>query len=140
MIALILAVIMAQAQTTAVATVAQGSSSGAADPREVVVRSPAEWAALWKAHAGPQTAPVVDFSTNLVAAVFLGTRPTAGFRVDIVGARREADVLVIEYVERAPGADNIVAQVLTSPFHIVTLPRYDGPIRFRKTAVAGSVP
>ena len=140
MLALMLAVMMAQAQTPAVATLVQGSSSGVDAPREVVVRSPAEWAALWKAHAAPQTAPVVDFSTNVVAAVFLGTRPTAGFRVDIVGARREADVLVIEYAERAPGADSIVAQVLTAPFHIVTLPRYDGPIRFRKTAVAGSVP
>ena len=62
MIALILAVMMAQAQTPAVATVAQGSSSGADNPREVVVRSPAEWAALWKSHAGPQPAPVVSLT------------------------------------------------------------------------------
>lgn len=104
----------------------------------MVVRSPAEWDTLWKSHAGPQAVPVVDFSTNMVAAVFLGERPTGGYRVAIVGVRRENDALVLDYVERAPGAADIVTQVLTSPFHIVKLPRFSGPIRFRK--VAASVP
>ncbi len=134
--ALILAVFMTQVPA-AVPTVAQGPSSGVEEPRQVVVRSPAEWDTLWKAHAGPQTAPAVDFSTSMVAAVFLGTRPSGGFRAEIVGVRRENDALVVEYVERRPAADAIVTQVLTSPFHIVTLPRFGGPIRFR-TVVASA--
>ena len=133
---LILAVMMAQVPG-AVATVAQGPASAVNNPREVVVRTLPEWEALWKSHAGPQPAPAVDFSTSLVAAVFLGTRPTAGFGVEISATRRENDALVVEYVERAPGADAIVAQMLTSPFHIVKLPRFDGPVRFRKTATGG---
>ena len=130
---------MAQAPG-AVVTVAEGTASGIEDPREVVVRSSAEWEALWKAHAGPQPAPAVDFSTSVVAAVFLGTRPTAGYGVEIRGTRREADTLVVEYVERAPGADTIVAQVLTSPFHVVKLPPFSGPVRFRKTAIGANRP
>ncbi len=129
--ALILAVFMAQVPPT-LPTVAQGASSGVEEPRQVVVRSPAEWDTLWKSHAGPQPAPAVDFSMNMVAAVFLGERPTAGYRVVIVGTRRENDALVIEYIERPPGAGALVAQVLTSPFHIVKLPRFNGPIRFRR--------
>lgn len=138
MIALILTMILAQAQTPAPTTVAQGASSAMEDAHEVVARSPAEWAALWKSHAGLQPAPTVDFSTQVVAAVFLGTRPTAGFRVTITGARREGESLVIEWVESAPGAGGMVAQVLTSPVHIVSLPRHEGPIRFVKAA--GTVP
>lgn len=130
--AVIFALLMAQGPA-AVPTVAQGPSSGVEEPKQVVVRSPAEWDSLWKSHAGPQTAPAVDFSTNMVAAVFLGTRPTGGHRVEIVGTRREKDLLIIEYIERAPGADAIVTQVLTSPFHIVKLPRFNGPIRFRRS-------
>jgi hypothetical protein len=137
MIALLLALLVAQAQTPAITTVAQGPASGATDFREVVVRSPAEWAALWKSHAGLQTAPVIDFSANVVAAVFLGTRPTGGFRVEITGTRREAAALVVDYAERAPGANDLVTQVLTAPFHIVSIPRHDGPIRFRKAAGGG---
>lgn len=132
MLAVLVAVIVAQAPSPSVATVAQGSSSSVDEPRQVVARTPAEWEAIWKSHAGAQALPAVDFSTSMVAAVFLGTRPTGGFRVDIEGTRQEAGVLVIDYVERAPGADTIVTQVLTSPFHIVRIPRNDGATRFRR--------
>jgi hypothetical protein len=135
--ALIFAVFMAQIPA-AMATIAGGASSGIEDPRELIVRSSAEWNAVWKSHAGPQTAPAVDFSTHLVAAVFLGSRPTGGFGVEIVRTRRENEALVIEYVERRPAADTLVTQVLTSPFHIVKLPRFNGPIRFRR--IAGGAP
>jgi PrcB C-terminal len=140
MIPLLVALLVAQAQTSPVATVAQGPASAIEDPREAIVRSQTELAALWKSHAGPQSAPSVDFSANVVAAVFLGTRPTGGFRVDILGTRREGQALVIDYAERAPGREDIVPQVLTTPFHIVALPRYEGTIRFRKTTDGGRKP
>ena len=76
----------------------------------------------------------MDFSKHAVAAVFLGTRMTGGFSVEIVGTRRDGDTLAIEYAERRPDSDAIVAQVLTSPFHIVTVPRHQGPVRFQKRA------
>jgi hypothetical protein len=117
---------------TPVTNVAQGLNSGIDDTRAVVVRSQAEWDALWKSHAGVQPAPSVDFARELVAAVFLGTRPTAGFTAEITGYRRDGSALIVEYVERGPAADGLVAQVLTSPFHIVKLPRFDGPVRFQK--------
>jgi hypothetical protein len=43
-------------------------------------------------------------------------------------------MLVIEYVERRPDPGGIVAQFLTSPFHIVKLPRHTGPVQFQKRA------
>jgi protease stability complex PrcB-like protein len=135
MMVLILMMMMAQTPGPSMATVGEGSSSGIDEPNTVIVRSVPEWGALWKSHAGLQPAPAVDFSTNLVAAVFLGMRPTAGYRVEIVGIRRENDALIVEYVERRPAADAIVSQVLTSPFHIVKLPRFNGPIRFRQRGV-----
>jgi PrcB C-terminal len=133
MLIAILVVAVAQSAVPPVATVAQGAYSGISDASEVVVRSRVEWDALWKAHAGLKPIPgVVDFSQEFIAAVFLGTRPSGGFGVEILGTRREAAALVIEYRERAPAASDIVTQALTSPFHIVKVPRFDGPIRFRK--------
>ena len=128
----ILIVAIAQGASPRVTTVAQGAYSGINDTSEVVARSPAEWDALWKAHAGLQAIPMVDFSQELIAAIFLGTRPSGGFSAEILGTRREAAALVIEYRERAPAASDIVTQALTSPFHIVKMTRFDGPIRFRK--------
>jgi hypothetical protein len=128
----ILVVAIAQSANSPVTTVAQGAYSGVSEASDVVVRSQVEWDALWKAHAGLKPIPAVDFSQEFIAVVFLGTRPSGGFGAEILGTRREAAVLVIEYRERAPAASDIVTQALTSPFHIVKVPRFDGPIRFRK--------
>ena len=100
--------------------------------RQVVARSPAEWAALWRSHAGLEPAPAIDLSTRMVAAVFLGTRPTAGFQAIITGAHLEGEALVIDWQEIMPRAGAMLAQVITSPFHIVSLPRHEGPVRFVK--------
>ena len=114
-------------------TVARGPMSAITDSRQVVVRSTAELASLWKEHGSSQPVPSVNFSKEIVVGVFLGTRPTGGFSVEIVGTRVEGDALVVEYTEQRPGRADIVSQVLTSPFHIVRLPTRKGPVRFQLT-------
>ena len=113
--------LLALAAGPAVTTVARGPMSAITGPKEVVVRSSADWTALWKEHGSTQPVPAVDFSKELVAAVFLGSRPTGGFSVEIVGARVEGDALIVEYVEQRPGRGSIMSQVLTSPFHIAKI-------------------
>ena len=120
-------------------SVAQGRTSSIEEPRQAVVRTDAEWQALWTLHAGAQKTPPVDFATSTVVAVFVGTRPTGGYSVAITGARREGGTLVVEYVERRPGPDAILTQALTAPFHIVKLPRHEGAVTFRSTPVPPSI-
>lgn len=136
MVVLLLA-LMAQAPGSAVVSVARGEFSGVSEARQVVARTPAEWDAVWKAHAPGQTAPAVNLSTEMVAAIFLGTRPTGGYRVEITATRQDGDTLVIEYTERQPGAGDIVTQVQTSPFHLARVPRHAGPVRFLKQSNSG---
>ena len=62
----------------------------------------------------------------MVVGVFLGSRPTAGFGVEIVSAREEQGALVVRYRETRPAADAIAAQVLTSPYHLVAVPKRGG--------------
>jgi hypothetical protein len=38
----------------------------------------------------------------------------------------------VEYRERRPPPGTLVAQVLTSPFHLVRVPRQTGPVEFRR--------
>ena len=62
-----------------------------------------EWRAMWRAHAGPDTdAPPVDFAARMVAAVFQGQRPSAGFDTSIVGAAVEGGVLTVQVDEHLP--------------------------------------
>jgi hypothetical protein len=91
--------------------------------RQATVRTAAEWEALWRLHGGERTRPAVDFGKEMVVAVFMGSRPTAGFSVEIVGTRVDGAVLVVQYRETRPPADALVAQVLTMPYHIAAVPK-----------------
>lgn len=115
-------------------TLARGDGSRIVEPRRTVVRSQEEWRALWAAHAGPNgDPPAVDFSSDMAAAVFAGERPSAGFGIAIVGVRRDdqpAASLTLLVEERRPPAGMMAAQLIVTPFHIVTMPRHDGPVVF----------
>ena len=113
---------------------ASGQTSGIEDAREVVVSSEPEWEALWKSHAGGGKPQKVDFSKLAVVGVFLGSRPTAGFEVKVTRVVAEGREWVVEYQEHRPARDRVVAQVLTSPYQLITLEQHDGPVRFRKLA------
>ena len=116
---------------TEIRTIAKGDDSRLVEARRFVVRDPHSFAAVWSGHAGPGSSPpTIDFDTQMVVAVFAGHRPSPGFEVEVAGAHREDNALVIVVNEREPPADVVAAQVLVSPFHIVSLPRDDGEIRF----------
>jgi hypothetical protein len=112
-------------------TIAQGHQSQMEESREAVARTPAEWAALWKGHRTGKP-PDVDFTRSMVIAVFLGTRPTAGFAVEITGIEKKGAEVIVTYRERSPGADELVAQVMTAPFHIVKTDQHAGSVRFER--------
>ena len=121
MIAVLLAAIL-QA-TVPMRSIDKGIMSNVDAGRQASARSTEEWTALWRLHAGERTRPNVDFNRDVVVAVFMGTRPTAGFSVEIVGVRQEGQALIVSYKETRPAPDTLTAQVLTSPYHIVAVPR-----------------
>jgi hypothetical protein len=131
MTALILTVLLAQA-VVPVTTVVRTDMSALESGREAAVQTAPEWAALWREHEPARPAPEVDFGARSVLAVFLGSRPTGGYSVEIVAARVEDGALIVEYEERRPARDAMVAQVLTSPAHIVSIPKHAGSVRFVK--------
>ena len=121
MIALMLAAIL-QA-TIPMRPIDKGTMSNMDDARQASAHSVEEWSKLWTLHAGERTRPAVDFTREVVVAVFMGTRPTAGFSIEITRVREEGPALVVTYKETRPAPGGVTAQVLTSPFHIVAVPR-----------------
>lgn len=112
-------------------TVAQGEHSRITEPRRTVVRDAAAWRALWTAHSGPDIPePPVDFQSRMVAAVFAGERPTPGYAISITGVRQDGADWVLLVDERRPVEGTLTAQVVTTPFHVVSLQRYEGQIEF----------
>jgi protease stability complex PrcB-like protein len=110
----------------------KGDQSNIDDARQVVARTAPEWNALWRQHSPDRPRPAVNFAREMVAGVFLGSRPSAGFAVDIVSARDEHGALVVRYRETIPPPDAITAQVITSAYCIVSLPRRVGDVSFER--------
>jgi hypothetical protein len=132
LLAVILALAMQPASPSPVQVISRESMSGVDEPKQAVVRSPAEWAALWRQHAGAKALPKVDFGSRTVVAVFLGSRGSAGYAAEITGTRQSGGKLIVEWQERTPGRDQVAAQVLTSPAVIASIPKFAGDIVFEK--------
>jgi hypothetical protein len=110
--------------------IAQGPLSDIVLARQVVVRDETAWQALWKEHGVTKLPPKVDFSTDMVLGVFLGSRPQSGYGVQISRAYMDGGSLVVEYVVRKPEPGAMTAQVVTAPYILVQVPERAGAVRF----------
>ena len=96
---------------------AQGIQSRIQRAFVAVVRDAQTYGELRKAE--PQL-PKLDgefFESNVAVAAFLGERNTGGYRVEIT--RESGRILV---TEKKPGKSAMVAQMITSPFELVSVP------------------
>jgi len=121
-----------QRGAVAVRTIDTGNQSNIDAARQVVARTEAEWQSLWKAHDFNRPMAKVDFSNEMIVAVFVGSRPTAGFGVEIVSAEVRDGALVVSYRETKPPSDAITAQILTSPYAIAAVEKHAGDVKFQK--------
>jgi len=125
---------VAIAATVSFVTLAKGLASGVAQPTQLVVRSQNDWAALWSRHMRTQVAspppPSVDFSHDMVVALFMGERPTGGYAIEVTRIERTAQGLTVHYRTSRPDPSAMQTQALTQPFHLVTVPRVDDPVTF----------
>jgi hypothetical protein len=122
----------ASAEPVAFKALERGDQSNIERAREVIVRTAAEWSAFWKQHSPGQPPPAVDFTQSMVVGVFLGSRPTGGYSVEITKIEREGDNLTVTYREQRPGKADIVTQVITMPYQLVTTERVGGAVRFTR--------
>jgi hypothetical protein len=106
-------------------TIEKGDQSSIEEPKQVLVRTDAEWAALWQQHAPARPRPKIDFSKEMVVGLFMGSRPNAGFSTAVTMTTAGNGVLIVKYTETAPPRDAITAQILTFPFHLVAIPQSD---------------
>lgn len=109
----------------------RGSQCPATEPGASVIDDAAAWAE-WRAARPQSFFPAadgpdadVDFGAARVIVVSMGTRPTAGYALDVPAgtARLHGDVLEIDADWREPAAGAVVAQMLTSPCIAIAVPR-----------------
>lgn len=114
-------------------TIVQGAHSGYQTANHMVIDNPEEWADVWQQHASdiipPPPIPEVDFTDDQVVAVFMGEKRTGGYSVEILTVETNSSEvddltsLVIQVEYRQPQLGDIVQEVITHPYHIITIPQ-----------------
>ncbi len=115
-------------------TIAIGSQSGIRIRTEVVIHTPSEWQILWQKHVAglPQAParPAVDFSRDMVIAVFAGEVPThTRASIQTMAYQKDRLAVFVRIADLQPGPV-LVDPGTDTPFHIVRLPRSTLPVIF----------
>lgn len=114
-------------------TIEKGDQSNVDDAKQVLVRTDAEWTALWRQHAPDRPKPKIDFSKEMVVGVFMGSRPNAGFSTAVTMTTAANGALIVKYTETVPARGILSAQVLTFPYHLIAIPKADvKDVKFEK--------
>jgi hypothetical protein len=101
----------------------KGAHGGPLEPGTAVAVDAASWNKLWR-DVG-QAPPDLDLEKFVGVAVYLGRRPTGGWRASFAAASR-GDDLVVRWRVVKPGG--FVAQVLTEPWAVQAFPRPKGRV------------
>ncbi len=99
-------------------------------PSTRVARNQEEWKTIWRLSTSgripPPDAPEIDFDRHMVVAVFMGRRNTGGYSVTIESVREVEERVLVRYSTRSPVPGDMVTMAITSPYHIVIVPRIEG--------------
>ena len=85
-----------------------------------------QWKKIWRMATGqidPQPElPKIDFGQNYILAIFMGKKGASGHRNEIVKIVKKGQKLIVT-VENHHATGGMFLPVVTSPFHIVTIPK-----------------
>jgi hypothetical protein len=119
------------AATEIIGVVADATSlSGVHEERTVVVKDDAAWTRLWKEHAPDRAKPAVDFASQMVVGVFMGSGANSCYSTAIDGILRTTDRILVRELRSVPGPEIMCAIHVTTPAHLVVIPRSDLPVVF----------
>jgi len=116
----------------AMKTIDKGDHSNMDDAKQAAVKTVEAWKQLWQQHSPDRPLPAVDFTKEMVVGAFMGSRPSAGYTLEIVSAIEASGTLVVRYREASPSRGTMTAQVITSPYHLVAVPFFPGDVKFEK--------
>ncbi len=114
--------------------VGKGSYGGVNDRRFVVVKDEIEWKELWGEINGNvlplPPLPEIDFSRQVLAAVFQGLKRSGGYSISVEAIIETGDRVTVSVREQEPGPQNLVTMALSSPWEVVAFPLPQKPVLF----------
>ncbi len=105
--------------------------------KEMVFYTEKDFHSFWKSYCrvidsqgGKVPPPSIDFSKNMVIAVFMGKKPTSGYRIEIEKIEEDKNYIKVYVKEYLPSKNAILMPVITYPFVMVKLKKTLKPVKF----------
>lgn len=116
-------------------TIAKGEDSGFCVSKELTIDNEAQWMEVWRKHSAilssPLSAPIIDFNSKTVIAIFLGQRTSSGYSVEVESVCINGLLFVVTIHRRRPTPGTPVMDMLSCPYHIISIPRRQNtPVTF----------
>ncbi len=105
---------------------ADGARSKVSSRVNYLITTQEELAELWEFLEEPPPVPKVDFNKKVVAAVFAGEAPTAGYDIAVAEVRDNGERTVKVELTK-PDESCLLAQSLIAPYQVVELPKTSLP-------------
>ena len=99
--------------------IASGSRSSVSTRVNYVITTSDQLAQLWKMIDVATPPPTVDFTKNVVLAVFAGKQPTTGFEISVDKIQDSTSTREVVINIAKPGGSCVLAQSETAPYQIV---------------------
>lgn len=137
---LLLLLAAASAMSLPFQTIEKSYDSGIDEELIEVYRSREHFDAFWRRNKSNQSklgkVPDVDFTSQMVVAVYWGTKNSGGYDLEITSINQdeERNVLVVTYLTASPPPGAMLTMALTQPHHIITLDASDKTVVFEGSA------
>lgn len=116
-------------------TIDKGHNSAIEDALTKVYRTRQDFEVFWGRHGSnccpPPNVPDVDFTTRMVAVVYMGTQNSGGYSVEVTSVDQKEDGdLEVHFMTSVPGPRGFVTCSLTQPYHIISVDATDKNVSF----------
>ncbi len=79
--------------------------------------------------------PEIDFDEHLILSARMGQQPSSGYEIEILDVIENEETIRVPIQSTRPGRTCVTLTVITSPHHIVKIPRTDREIIFEPRTV-----
>jgi hypothetical protein len=109
-------------------------TSGMSDRERLVIHDSTSWARLWPrivgSHSPRPPVPAVDFATEMLLVVSMGTRSSGGYITVIDSIAIAGDTVRVAVREQSPGPRCGTPAVLSAPVALARIERTEKPVTF----------
>lgn len=103
--------------------------------KNYVINNNEDWQSLWNKVYSIQKPtpplPTVDFSKDIVIAVFQGVQGSGGYSIEIIKIVEAENSIKVFVRETSPGPSCTVTDALTQPYHIIKISKTDKEVIFK---------